>query len=167
MNGLPVKFAWLLIDIDSAFRAAAGRWRGCDFATEFGTSKINLKGLRASQAFVLARAASEQDRRDWHAAAAWLEAIERDAAAAETEARHAVDLARIGMLDDAIEHAHAACTLERKYHERLLWGPFLQLIEMTIAADPSTTAATTASTTASTTAATTTRSLKPRLATGV
>lgn len=133
MNGLPVEYVWLLIEIDSAFQAASGRWRGCDFVTEFGVSKINLKDLRSSQALLLARATSGQERMDWHAAVTWLEVVERDAAAAEAEARHAVDLARAGLLVEALEHASAACEIEQKHHQRLVWRPIQQLIELACA----------------------------------
>lgn len=128
--GLPVEYSWLLIRIDEAYHAASRQWQGCDFNTEFGNSKINLKDLRSSQALLLARATSGKERMDWHAAVTWLEAVEEDAHHADAEARRAVDLAHSGLLGEASQHAQAACELEAKYHDRLLWRPFQQLIEL-------------------------------------
>lgn len=129
MNELPAEFQRNLEEIDAAYRAAAGRWSGCNDETAFGKLRLNLQNLKAAQAHLLARATAGQEREDWQAAAEWLNQVERDARDAEEEARAAVNLARSGHFAEALRHARLACALEKLHHSDLVWRQLQQLIE--------------------------------------
>lgn len=113
----------------TAYQQAAGKWRGCDWPTRFGQSALNLDGLRAAQATLMARATAGSEAADWRAAVRWLTEVEGDARAAEQEARTAAALADSGELDEAIVCARRACTLESKYHGCLVWQPLYDTLE--------------------------------------
>jgi hypothetical protein len=115
-------------EIDRAYRQGIGKWTGCDWQTEFGKTGLNLKGLKASQALLLARATSGSERADWRAAVAWLARIEQHTKEAEEEARQAVTLAKAGKLPEALACAQRACAVEAKYHNQLVWQPLREVI---------------------------------------
>src|SRR5438046_478717 len=115
--------------IAEAFRRAAGRWTGCDWHTAFGETRLNLHGLKASQALLLARATAGIEAADWHAAAGWLTLIEREARQAEALARQAVRLSREGQLQQSLQMAHNACLLESPYHSVPIWQSLHAAIE--------------------------------------
>lgn len=98
-----------------------GHWRGCDWPTKFGTSELNLTGVTARQAALLARATSGQESADWQEAAHWLTAVEADAEAARHAAERAQFDAEAGRLQDALAHAERAVELERAYHASAGW----------------------------------------------
>jgi hypothetical protein len=112
-----------------AYQQASGTWRGCDWPTRFSRSTLDLNGLKAAQAMLMARATSGGEGADWRAAAHWLTEVEQDAMKAEEEARTAATLADEGELDEALTHARRACTLESKYHGHLVWQPLCDCIE--------------------------------------
>jgi hypothetical protein len=120
--------------IEREYRQAAGKWTGCDWPTEFGKTGLNLNGLKALQALLLARATSGSERADWHAAVAWLTGIEQDAQEAESKAGQAMALARSGQLQEALAHAQRACAVEAKHHRRLVWQPLREAIEAALSA---------------------------------
>src|SRR5579859_1206579 len=95
-------------DIVAAFQQSRGKWNHCQWPTQFGAGKLNLQGLKSSQALLMARSTAGQERADWKAATCWLEQVERDAREAEKEAELAADLAKIGQLQPALEHAQRA-----------------------------------------------------------
>src|SRR4051794_4326523 len=107
--------------IRSAYLEAVGTWRGCNWPTEFGKACLDLNGLKAAQATLMAGATSGAEAAAWRAAASWLAEIEQDARNAAAEARTAAALAAAGQLRDALEHADRACALEAKYHRPLTW----------------------------------------------
>jgi hypothetical protein len=121
-------------EIEDRHRQASGKWTGCDWPTRFGITGVNLNGLWASQALLLARATSGRERSDWYAAADWLTRIEQDAREAEQEAGRAVALSRSGKLQDALARAKIACIVEAKHHASLVWQPLREAIETTLAA---------------------------------
>jgi hypothetical protein len=123
-------------EIERAFRQAAGQWAGCDWPTEFGTAGLNLNGLTAAKALMLARATSGRERADWQAALEWLTRLEQDARAAEDLARQALELARGGELEEALVHAERACAIEAIYHSRLVWRTLRDAIEAAHRAGP-------------------------------
>lgn len=116
-------------EIEQAHCKASFQWTGCDWLTEFGTTGLNLSGLTAARALLLARATSGREREDWQAAVTWLSQVEQDAWAAERLARKALDLARDGDLKEALSCAERACTIEANYHRRLVWRPLREAIE--------------------------------------
>lgn len=107
--------------ITSAFLASVGAWNGCRWPTKFGNLGLNLQGLRPSQAALMARSTAGREAADWKAAVRWLEQVERDAAAAQEEAELAADLAILGQLAQALEHAQRACALEEGYGSEPVW----------------------------------------------
>src|SRR5690348_12635546 len=106
----------------------AGHWRGCDWPTALGVSKLDLKGLHAAQATLLAGATSGSEEADWRAAAEWLPQVERDAKQAEAKAARAAELAEAGRLTEALRPAEEACAIEGRYHADLVWRPLCDAI---------------------------------------
>ncbi|MCC6418125.1 MAG: hypothetical protein IT429_07720 [Gemmataceae bacterium] len=96
-----------------AYEAGAGTWTGCDWATTFGKSSLDLNGLTAAAAATMAAQTSQgETAADWNAAAEWLRQVERIAAQAEGEATAAVHAAHAGKWREALEHAERAWALE-------------------------------------------------------
>ena len=110
-----------------AYLRARGRWTGCDWRTTFGVTQLDLVGMTAAQALLMARATSGPESADWREAVHWLRLVESDAEAAESAALAAVVAAARGDLAGALDHARSACEIEERYHSSLIWGD-LQLI---------------------------------------
>lgn len=128
-----VMFEQSLTPIRTAFEDGKGHWTGCDWRTSFGTKGLNLEGLKASQALLLARATAGQEAADWRAAYKWLSQVEHDAIEAEALASHAVTLSCGGQLEEALERARQACRLEARYHPSSRWQSLCEVIEATLA----------------------------------
>jgi hypothetical protein len=111
----------------------AGQWRGCDWPTAFGASKLDLMGLRPTQATLLANATSGSEGADWRAAADWLARVKRDAEQAEAKAAKAAELAEAGRLTEALRLVEEACALEARYHADLVWRPLRDAIVTAVA----------------------------------
>jgi hypothetical protein len=116
-------------EIEQVYRQFVNQWSGCDWPTAFGQNGLDLNGLKASQAFLLAWATSGSERADWQAALPWLTTIEQEASEANEQARQAVALAQAGNLHEALSHAQRACVLEAKYHDQLVWQLLREAIE--------------------------------------
>lgn len=123
-----------LDEIQQSYSQAIGKWTGCDWPTEFGQTRINLDGITAQQALLMAGATSGLEADDWLHAFDWLSQIERKAKAAQDFANRAVDLAADGKAVGAIIHVQKACMIEGEYHERLIWQPLREAIESSQAA---------------------------------
>jgi hypothetical protein len=104
-----------------AFLSGVGKWTGCDWPTRFGTTGLDLNGLTAAQALLMARATAGAESADWRAAARWLDEVEADARKAEEAASRAARLAADGRLVEAAEQAKLACALEGRYREERVW----------------------------------------------
>jgi len=115
-------------EIINAFLLGLGRWKGCSWPTEFGSRKLNLNGLKSSQAALMAGATAGPERADWRGAMAWLMRVEEDAREAEKQAKLAADLAVLGDLDQARAYAEQACSLESQYTVNQTWRPLLAAI---------------------------------------
>jgi hypothetical protein len=111
----------------------AGKWRGCDWSTALGASKLELRGLRAAQATLLANATSGSEGADWRAAADWLARVERDAEQTDGKAAKAAELAEAGRLTEALRLVEEACALEGRYHADLVWRPLRDAIVTAVA----------------------------------
>ncbi len=98
-----------------------GRWTGCDWPTQFGSAKLNLAGIAARQAVLLARATSGQESADWQEAAHWLTTVEADAESARQAAQNALQAASAGRLPEALAFAEQAVQLEELYHHDGCW----------------------------------------------
>jgi prophage DNA circulation protein len=112
----------------SVYDRLADRWVGCDWPTDFGTRHLDLRGVTARQAALLARATSGQESDQWQDAARWLTKVEADAEAARQAARAASQEALAGQYGRALEHAQRACELEQAYHRRVVWQPLVDAI---------------------------------------
>lgn len=108
-------------EILQAFLGGAGRWTGCAWPTRFGSAELDLCGLTAAQARLMARATAGAEAADWRAAARWLAEVEADARQAEEAARRAAQLAAAGRFAEAAELARAACDLEGRYRPAVVW----------------------------------------------
>lgn len=118
-----------------AFLQGAGKWTGCSWPTRFGNSALNLDGLKASQARLMARSTAGAERAEWVAATRFLEEVERDAREAEEEACLAADLAILGQFDSAVQHMQRACSLESKYGTGRIWHPLCATLSEQAAVD--------------------------------
>jgi hypothetical protein len=115
-------------EITCAYLEAAESWRGCDWPMTFGSRRIELGGLKAYQARLLAEATSGEESQAWSEATCWLEQVEQDASDARSEASIALDLLVNQEWATAMRRLDKACALESQYHNRLVWGPLRDLI---------------------------------------
>lgn len=117
----PGEFFWTFVQ-------TSGKWGGCDWPTTFGATGLNLNGLRAAQAALLAGVTSGREAMDWLAAADWLARVQRDAEECEAKAARAAELAEAGRLPEALRLAEEACAIEGRYHADLVWKPLREAI---------------------------------------
>lgn len=99
-------------DIRWIHEEAKGAWTGCDWATRFGKSGLDLNGWTAAQAESRAAETDGAARDNWRLAARWLGLVEHHARLAETEANEAIAAAQAGDWCDARRHAVRAWVLE-------------------------------------------------------
>jgi hypothetical protein len=100
-------------NIRRVYAEATGRWKGCDWPTRFGQSKLDLNGYSAEMARAkVATATTESEIEDWGKAASWLADIEREAQEAETAAAQAVAAAERAQWYKALGHAERAWAVE-------------------------------------------------------
>lgn len=118
------------------FVQTAGKWRGCDWSTTFGLHALNLNGLVAGDAALIARATLGTEASDWRAAAKWLARVECQAKRAEAKAAQAAEVAEIGKLPEALRLAEEACGVERRYHVELVWQPLRDAIATALVGQP-------------------------------
>src|SRR5437764_959674 len=104
--------------VRDAYFQAAGTWTGCNWPTSFGAGGIDLNGLKAAQATLLARATSGAEQADWLAASRWLAQVEKEAKEAEEQARTALVRAEAGRWEEAVVYARRACALASTYHDQ-------------------------------------------------
>jgi hypothetical protein len=100
-------------EVHAAYMRATGTWSGCDWATMFGETGLDLNDWDSADAErMAAEADGEQARADWGAAVGWLKEIERAAREAEAHAAAAVAAAGADDWRLAREHAERAWALE-------------------------------------------------------
>jgi hypothetical protein len=114
--------------IRRAFSAGAGRWVGCDWDTDFGPRHLNLRGIRARQAALLAHALAGAEAQAWFEAEDWLQQVERDASDAEVAADQAFMFAASNDHSKAESAALRACEIAAKYSRGEVWQPLLDAI---------------------------------------
>jgi len=119
----------LLEEFAAAMAAASGKWTGCDWCTQFGPTRLDLRDLHSSQANLMAQATAGSEAADWRDAVTWLKRVEQDASQAESEAQTATRLARSGKLRDALQCADRACAIEARYRKPFTWRPLRDAIE--------------------------------------
>jgi hypothetical protein len=114
-------FFWMYVQL-------ADQWSGCDWPTSFGSGCLNLKGLRAAQATLLAAATPGSEAVEWLEAAEWLSQVEQDAKQAAAKAARAAEVAEAGNLAEALRLVEEACAIEGHYHAQLVWQPLREAI---------------------------------------
>jgi hypothetical protein len=120
-------------EVTRAFLNGVGRWAGCAWPTRFGATGLDLHGLTAAQALLLARATAGAEAADWRAAVAWLAEVEAHARRAEEAAGRAVRSAADGRWAAAEAEARLACELEGRYRSPLVWRPLSEAITASLA----------------------------------
>jgi hypothetical protein len=115
--------------VQQAFESAVNRWVGCDWSTEFGILKLNLRNLRSSQLDCLAQATSGTESVEWRKAAAWARKVEDDARRTQDLARQARDAFLQQEFSNSLEIAERAVQLELTWHQEPIWGLLLQEIQ--------------------------------------
>ena len=118
--------------IEATFVELDNKWTGCDWDTEFGSAGLNLRGLTANRANVLANATSGEEANAWSDAKYWLVNVENDAAKAKSLAAEAVTQYCKQSWDVALELIERACTIESAHHTKLIWQPLRDLIALPV-----------------------------------
>jgi hypothetical protein len=118
-----------IANIRRIFREQSGKWAGCRWPMPFGKRAVDLNGMKAAQANIMARATSGPESADWRAAAKRLAQVESDAAEAEQAAAEAVAQAEQQNWKDALALAQRACSLEYHHHDQATWQPLCDAIE--------------------------------------
>ncbi|WP_442505690.1 hypothetical protein SH528x_004490 [Novipirellula sp. SH528] len=115
-----------------ALHQAKSLWIGCQWPTQFGSSRLNLEGLRSRQAGMAEKATRGEESRCWGHAAIWLVTVERDAALAEELGEQALRASEAG--DRILAHSllREAVAIEQKYREPIVYQPILKLFEQSI-----------------------------------
>jgi hypothetical protein len=101
-----------IADLLRTYEQARGTWAGCDWATQFGKTGLDLNGWTEARADARARETVGAVGGDWRSAARWLGNVELHARLAETEAKEAVAAAQVGAWCNARRHAMRAWVLE-------------------------------------------------------
>ncbi len=114
--------------ITNVFLGSAESWQGCDWTTAFGPLGLDLAGLKARQARLMAEATFGDESQNWAEASRWLEQVERDSRAARSAASSAVDFFAQGEWAAALTRIVEACALESQYRKQLVWQPLHDLI---------------------------------------
>ena len=94
--------------LSAIYEQLEGRWVGCDWTTDFGPGHLDLCGVTARQAALLARATSGQESDQWQEATRWLSQVETDVETARRAAQAAWQEAAAGRLQEALDHAQRA-----------------------------------------------------------
>lgn len=111
-----------------AYSRACGRWHGCCWPTAFGSRRLNLDGISANQARVMADALAGSEADEWRQASRWLTSIEQDAQEAETLAAEALRLWSQGRLAEARNLARRILAVESAHHANVQWAPFVDAL---------------------------------------
>ncbi len=119
-------------------RLAQESWVGCCWDTEFGSYRLNLRGLLSRQALVAARATRGEESQCWRQAAEWLALVESDARTAAEYASSALQSFESGELAVAIRLFDQASTLAAKYPVSVGYVACRSLCEELSCGDPAT-----------------------------
>lgn len=110
------------------YLAAKNRWKGCDWTTKFGRLELELRGMFAKQARLLADATSGEEAKAWTEATRWLEQVEQDACAAQAAAATAVELIEKRDFAAGLAKIEEAYRLESRYRQSVIWKPLREHI---------------------------------------
>ncbi len=115
-------------EISAALRIAHSGWIGCDWDTEFGPERANLRGLSSRQARLAAEATRGSESQFWREAQQYLDQIERDRGAAANYASEAVDFWRLGNKVAAMERLESAINLEATYRSPVVYSKLREVL---------------------------------------
>lgn len=121
-------------DLLEALRSAPSSWQGCDWDTEFGLRRANLRGLSSRQARLAAEATRGKESEFWREAFRYLDGVERDARTAASLASEAIVLWQLGSHAEALTRLDGAITLEGKYRTPVCYAPLRRLLQEKISA---------------------------------
>jgi len=114
--------------VQEAVRQGHGRWIGCDWDTQFGPFGLNLRGISARQARLVANATAGAESQAWREAECWLGRVESDAHDAEAAAAEAVFHAINGEWAEAEHDAARTHEIEMSYPRSFVWLNLLATI---------------------------------------
>ncbi len=103
--------------LKEALQSAQAAWTGCDWDTEFGPDRENLRGLCCRQARLAALATRGDESDHWREVCRFLDAVEQDARLAAELASRAVEFWRLGNVTEALRRLDDALALEARYRE--------------------------------------------------
>ena len=115
--------------LKQALQAAQAAWTGCDWDTEFGPARVNLRGLCSRQAKLAAQATRGEESSHWREACQFLDTVEHDARMAADLASKAVDAWSLGNIAEAIRRLEAAIELEARYREPVAYPSLRELMQ--------------------------------------
>lgn len=121
-------------DLSTALQQAQSSWKGCDWDTQFGLRRANLRGLCSRQARLAADATRGEESDFWREVFRYLDGVERDAAAAASLASEAVALWQIGKKLEALQRLDVAISLEAKYRSPACYVELREQMQETIGA---------------------------------
>ena len=110
-----------LVRLQQLVTRASSGWTGCNWQTAFGPRQLNLAGIRAYQAQVIAEATPGEESQAWADAARWLRVVEHDAKLAATHGKQALQFASSGDALAARTQIVFAIGLEAKYRSPIAW----------------------------------------------
>lgn len=116
------------LQLNQALFAARSAWIGCDWDTEFGDRKQNLRGLRSRQAKLAAQATRGNESMHWWDVYRFLERIETDARSAAALATAAVAHWQRGEWTPALDQIDRAIALEAAHHPPHVYSRLRQLM---------------------------------------
>jgi hypothetical protein len=117
-----------------ALHNAQAAWEGCDWDTDFGRRRANLRGLRSRQARIAARATRGTESAYWREVDRFLDMVEKDAQQAGEIAAEAVTQWCQGDLSAALSRLDDAIALEALYREPLAYSRLRSLMRSSQAA---------------------------------
>lgn len=103
--------------LKEALKSAQAAWTGCDWDTEFGPDRENLRGLCCRQARLAAQATRGDESDHWREVSRFLDAVEQDARMAAESASAAVEVWILGNVTEALRRLDSAIALEARYRE--------------------------------------------------
>ena len=103
--------------LQEALQSSTSAWKGCDWDTNFGPRRTNLRGLCSRQARLAAQATRGDESAYWREVCRFLENVEQDARAAAELAGQAVEIWRLGNFTEGLRRMEEAIAIEARYRE--------------------------------------------------
>jgi hypothetical protein len=114
--------------LNEALQSARAAWTGCDWDTEFGARRANLRGLCSRQAQLAAQATRGEESTHWREVGRYLETVEQDARRAADLAGEAIKVWSLGNVAEARNRLEEAIELEARYREPVAYSRLRRLM---------------------------------------